>query len=52
MFVNKKFFKKIQNVGGTLNGGTNKDGTVYYEQILLQLNRALRNLVWAGCFQQ
>ena len=23
-----QFFKKIQNAGGTLNGGTNKDGTV------------------------
>ena len=28
-----QFFKKIQNVGGTLNGGTNKDGTVYYEVV-------------------
>lgn len=26
-----QFFKKIQASGGTLNGGTNKDGTVYYE---------------------
>jgi len=26
-----QFFKKIQNAGGTLNGGTWKDGTVYYE---------------------
>ena len=28
-----QFFKKIQNVGGTLNGGTFEDGTVYYEVI-------------------
>ncbi len=27
------FFHKIQNAGGTLNGGTNKDGTVYYEVV-------------------
>ena len=26
-----QFFKKIQEAGGTLNGGTNSDGTVYYE---------------------
>jgi len=26
-----QFFKKIQSAGGTLNGGTNSDGTVYYE---------------------
>ena len=26
-----QFFKKIQGAGGTLNGGTNRDGTVYYE---------------------
>lgn len=26
-----QFFKKIQGAGGTLNGGTNTDGTVYYE---------------------
>jgi len=26
-----QFFKKIQASGGTLNGGTNSDGTVYYE---------------------
>jgi len=26
-----QFFKKIQAAGGTLNGGTNSDGTVYYE---------------------
>ncbi|MHA2100145.1 MAG: M16 family metallopeptidase, partial [Candidatus Kariarchaeaceae archaeon] len=28
-----QFFKKIQNVGGTLNGGTWKDGTVYFEVV-------------------
>ena len=26
-----QFFKKIQDAGGTLNGGTWKDGTIYYE---------------------
>lgn len=26
-----QFFKKIQAAGGTLNGGTSPDGTVYYE---------------------
>jgi zinc protease len=26
-----QFFKKIQGAGGTLNGGTGNDGTVYYE---------------------
>jgi zinc protease len=26
-----QFFKLIQNAGGTLNGGTSYDGTVYYE---------------------
>lgn len=28
-----QFFKMIQNAGGTLNGGTWKDGTVYYEVV-------------------
>jgi len=28
-----EFFKKIQAAGGTLNGGTNSDGTVYYEVV-------------------
>ena len=28
-----QFFRKIQNAGGTLNGGTNKDGTVYYQVV-------------------
>ncbi len=28
-----QFFKKIQDAGGTLNGGTWKDGTIYYEVV-------------------
>lgn len=28
-----EFFKKIQEAGGTLNGGTSPDGTVYYEVV-------------------
>lgn len=28
-----QFFKKIQDVGGTLNGGTWQDGTIYYEVV-------------------
>lgn len=28
-----EFFKKIQGAGGTLNGGTSTDGTVYYEVV-------------------
>jgi zinc protease len=28
-----QFFKKIQDAGGTLNGGTWKDGTIYYEPV-------------------
>ena len=28
-----EFFKKIQEAGGTLNGGTNYDGTIYYEVV-------------------
>jgi len=38
-----QFFKKIQNVGGTLNGGTNKDGTVYYEIVP---KNALETVLW------
>ncbi len=38
-----QFFKKIQNVGGTLNGGTNNDGTVYYEVVP---NNALETVLW------
>ncbi len=26
-----QFFKKIQSAGGTLNGGTSRDGTIYFE---------------------
>jgi zinc protease len=28
-----QFFKKIQQAGGTLNGGTSRDSTIYYEVI-------------------
>ncbi len=28
-----QFFKKIQNAGGMLNGGTSNDGTIYFEVI-------------------
>ena len=28
-----EFFSKIQEAGGTLNGGTGRDGTVYYEVV-------------------
>jgi len=28
-----QFFKKIQEAGGTLNGGTGYDGTIYYEVV-------------------
>ena len=28
-----EFFKKIQDAGGTLNGSTWKDGTIYYELV-------------------
>ena len=38
-----QFFKIIQNVGGTLNGGTNKDGTVYYEIVP---KNALETVLW------
>lgn len=38
-----QFFKIIQNVGGTLNGGTNKDGTVYYEVVP---KNALETVLW------
>lgn len=38
-----QFFKKIQDVGGTLNGGTWKDGTVYYEVVP---NNALETVLW------
>ena len=28
-----QFFKKIQGAGGSLNGGTSKDGTIYFEVV-------------------
>ena len=28
-----QFFKKIQGAGGTLNGGTSNDGTIYFEVV-------------------
>ncbi len=39
-----QFFKLIQGAGGTLNGGTNKDGTVYYEVVP---KNALEMVLWA-----
>jgi|TARA_B110000902_G_scaffold160695_1_gene183947 zinc protease len=38
-----QFFKKIQDAGGTLNGGTWKDGTIYYEIVP---NNALETVLW------
>lgn len=38
-----QFFKKIQDVGGTLNGGTWKDGTIYYEVVP---ENALEMVLW------
>ena len=38
-----QFFKLIQNAGGTLNGGTSFDGTVYYEIVP---NNALEMALW------
>lgn len=38
-----QFFKKIQDAGGTLNGGTWKDGTIYYEVVP---NNALETIMW------
>ncbi len=38
-----QFFKKIQDAGGTLNGGTWKDGTVYYEVVP---KNALEMVLW------
>ncbi|MAZ73815.1 MAG: peptidase M16 [Flavobacteriaceae bacterium] len=38
-----QFFKKIQDAGGTLNGGTWKDGTVYYEIVP---SNALEKVLW------
>ncbi|MGJ8667130.1 MAG: M16 family metallopeptidase [Patiriisocius sp.] len=38
-----QFFKKIQDAGGTLNGGTWKDGTVYYETVP---SNAMEMMMW------
>ncbi|WP_261374527.1 M16 family metallopeptidase [Dokdonia sp. Hel_I_53] len=38
-----QFFKLVQDAGGTLNGGTWKDGTVYYEVVP---NNALETVLW------
>lgn len=38
-----QFFKLIQGSGGTLNGGTNKDGTIYYEVVP---KNALEMVLW------
>ncbi|MFD0977287.1 M16 family metallopeptidase [Salinimicrobium gaetbulicola] len=38
-----QFFKKIQDAGGTLNGGTWQDGTIYYEVVP---NNALEMVMW------
>lgn len=38
-----QFFKKIQNAGGTLNGGTWNDGTIYFQVVpnnSLEIGRA------------
>ncbi|HNW58183.1 MAG TPA: pitrilysin family protein [bacterium] len=38
-----QFFKKIQGAGGELNGGTNADGTVYFETVP---RNALEMVLW------
>ncbi|MBN1819180.1 MAG: insulinase family protein, partial [Prolixibacteraceae bacterium] len=38
-----QFFKQIQGAGGTLNGGTSNDGTVYYEVVP---KNALEMVLW------
>ncbi|WP_295177991.1 pitrilysin family protein [uncultured Christiangramia sp.] len=38
-----QFFKTIQDVGGTLNGGTWQDGTIYYEVVP---KNALETVLW------
>lgn len=38
-----QFFKMIQDAGGTLNGGTWKDGTVYYEVVP---KNAMETVMW------
>ena len=37
------FFNKIDDLGGTFNGGTWSDGTIYYEQVP---NDALEKILW------
>ncbi|HDZ40998.1 MAG TPA: insulinase family protein [Bacteroidetes bacterium] len=39
-----QFFKLIQGAGGTLNGGTNKDGTIYFEVVP---KNAIEMVLWA-----
>jgi len=38
-----QFFKKIQDAGGTLNGGTWEDGTIYYEVVP---KNAMEMIMW------
>ncbi len=38
-----EFFKKIQGAGGTLNGGTGNDGTIYFEVVP---KNALEMVLW------
>lgn len=38
-----EFFKKIQGAGGTLNGGTSNDGTIYFEVVP---KNALEMVLW------
>ncbi|WP_254884057.1 pitrilysin family protein [Aquimarina sp. TRL1] len=38
-----QFFKTIQDVGGTLNGGTWQDGTIYYEVVP---KNAMETVMW------
>jgi len=38
-----QFFKKIQDVGGTLNGGTWRDGTIYFEIVP---KNAMEKIMW------
>lgn len=38
-----QFFKKIQNAGGTLNGGTWNDGTIYFQVVP---NNSLEMVMW------
>ncbi|MFQ6037832.1 MAG: M16 family metallopeptidase [Candidatus Aminicenantales bacterium] len=38
-----QFFKKIQEAGGTLNGGTSRDGTIYFQVVP---KNALEMVLW------